>query len=170
MQSRLPEFCDLYQLADKAATMSGSLPIAKMPRLIGMLTADSGEAQVELEFGKSGRTRYVKGQVVAKVEMQCQRCLGSTSVTLDAEFSLALLEDEAHIEKIADQFEPLITEGRHYLPDVIEDELILAVPIVATHDSECSSYMQQYKTEPEEKLHDESGKQPNPFAALKDLL
>jgi len=169
MQSRLPEYCDLFQLAEKSARITGSWPVAKLPRLLGMLESDSGEATVEFEFGKSGRTRYVKGTISAEVEMQCQRCLEPTKVTLDSEFLLALVETELQMEKIPDEYEALITEGRHFLPDVIEDELILVVPIVASHDSNCSSYMNEQVIEPVTQV-EESPKKPNPFAALKDLL
>ncbi|MDH5394150.1 MAG: YceD family protein [Gammaproteobacteria bacterium] len=150
--------------------MSGNWPIAKMPRLLTMLAADTGEAKAELEFGKKGRTRFIKGSVSVDVEMQCQRCLNPTTVGLKAEFLVALVENESQIEKLPEQFEALITEGRHFLPDVIEDELILAVPIVATHDSQCSDYVKAYEVVPEEYQQEAVGKKPNPFAVLKDLL
>lgn len=170
MQSRLPEFCDLFQLADKTATMSGSWLIAKFPRLVDLLAADSGEVLIELEFGKSGRTRFLKGMIAADVEMQCQRCLNSAVVPLKAEFTLALLETEEHIDRVPEQYEALITEGRHFLPDVIEDELILVVPLVASHDSNCSNFMNEQVIEPVIQEQEETGKKPNPFANLKDLL
>ncbi len=170
MQSRLPEFCDLFQLADKTATMSGRWPISKFPRLMEMLSSDSGEAVIELEFGRSGRTRFLKGTIIADVGMQCQRCLDSTTVSLKTDFILALIETEDHIDRIPEQYEALITEGDHFLPDVIEDELILVVPIVASHDSECSNYMNEQVIEPVVQEQEEIGKKPNPFANLKDLL
>ena len=170
MQSRLPEFCDLFQLADKNAKISGSWPIAKLPRLVEVLASDSGDAVVEFEFGRSGRTRFLKGTITADVEMQCQRCLEPATVPLKAEFNLALLESETYIDRMPDEYEPLITEGRHFLPDVIEDELILVVPIVASHDSDCSNYMNSQVIEPVVTQQEETGKKPNPFANLKDLL
>ncbi|MDH5423910.1 MAG: YceD family protein [Gammaproteobacteria bacterium] len=170
MQSRLPEYCDLFQLADKSATMSGVWPIAKLPRLLALLSSDVGEAVVEFEFGKSGRTRFLKGTISADVEMECQRCLESATVSLNAEFSLALIEDELNSNKVPEEYDILVTEGRHFLPDVIEDELILVVPLVASHDYECSSYLNQQVVEPVVQQQDEGEKKPNPFAALKDLL
>lgn len=170
MQSRLPEYCDLYQLADKLAAMSGYWPVAKMPRLLTLLAADTGQVKADLEFGRQGRTRFIKGSVSADVEMQCQRCLETTSVSLKTEFLVALVEDESQIEKLPEQYEALITEGRHFLPDVIEDELILAVPIIATHDSNCSDYVKEYEVVPGVSQQEETAKKPNPFAVLKDLL
>ncbi|MDH5518814.1 MAG: YceD family protein [Gammaproteobacteria bacterium] len=170
MQSRLPEYCDLYQLADKSATMSGYWPVAKMPRLLTMLAADGGEVKAELEFGRDGRIRFIKGIVSVDVEMQCQRCLDSTTVSLNTEFLLALVDNESQIGRLPEQYEALMTEGRHYLPDVIEDELILAVPIIATHDSDCSDYVKEFEAVPAEHQQEEAVKKPNPFAVLKDLL
>jgi uncharacterized protein len=170
MQSRLPEFCDLYQLADRQATVTGSWPVANMARLVGMLATDKGEAKAELLFGKTGKTPYVKGKVSATVEVVCQRCLDIMSLDLNAEFKLGLIESEAKLELLPDDFEPLVTEGRHFLPDVIEDELILALPIVPTHAESCSEYMrnQQAELKTSEKIVED--KKPNPFAVLKDLL
>lgn len=170
MQSRLPEFCDLFQLADKTATIAGSWPITKFPRLVELLSSDSGETVIDIEFGRSGRTRYMKGTITANVEMQCQRCLDSAPVALKAEFNLALIETEDHINRIPEQYEALITEGRHFLPEVIEDELILVVPLVASHDSPCSNYLNEQVIEPVVEVQKEADKKPNPFANLKDLL
>ena len=170
MQSRLPEFCDLFQLADKTATMSGSWPISKFPRLVEMLSSDNGEVVIDLEFGKSAHTRFLRGTVTADVEMQCQRCLDSTAVSLKSEFNLALVELEEHIARVPEQYDALITEGRHFLPDVIEDELILVVPIVASHDSNCSGYLNEQVIEPVVQKQEKADKKPNPFANLKDLL
>ncbi len=169
MQSRLPEKCDLFQLAEKGATIKGTWPVSKMTRLLEMLGADSGEAYTEMSFAKSGRTRYVKGRVSAEVEIECQRCMSLMSFPIDAEFSLAIIETEAQIETLPEEFEPLITEGRHFLPDVIEDELILAIPFVLAHETECSDFINAQKEEQRANPPVEEEK-PNPFAALKDLL
>lgn len=169
MQSRLPEKCDLYQLSEKGAVVSGTWPIAKMPRLLTMLGSEFGDAHAEMHFAKSGRNRYVKGRVTAPVEIQCQRCMNLMTMQIEAEFSLGLVETEAQIDKLPEGFEPLITEGRHFLPDVIEDELILAIPIVPVHDSDCSDFMNMQKEEQKANLEVEEAK-PNPFAVLKDML
>ena len=169
MQSRLPEKCDLYQLSEKGADISGTWPVAKMPRLLSMLGSESGEAHAEMHFAKSGRNRYIKGHVTAPVEIQCQRCMNLMTLQIEAEFSLGLVETEAQIDKLPEGFEPLITEGRHFLPDVIEDELILTIPIVPVHESECSDYMNTQKEEQKANKVVEEEK-PNPFAVLKDML
>lgn len=170
MQSRLPEFCDLYQLADRQATVTGSWPVANMPRLIGMLAADAGEANAELVFGKTGKTPYLKGKVNATVQVVCQRCLEQMPIELQAEFLLGMIESEARIDLLPDDYEALITEGRHFLPDVIEDELILALPIVPTHEENCSEYMRKQQAEQAMSEQVEQEQKPNPFAVLKDLL
>jgi len=169
MQSRLPEKCDLYQLSEKGADIAGTWPVAKMPRLLSMLGSESGQAHAEMHFAKSGRNRYVKGHITAAVEIQCQRCMDIMTLQIDTEFSLGLVETEAQIDKLPEGFEPLITEGRHFLPDVIEDELILAVPIVPVHESECSDFMNTQKEEQKVNQVVEEEKS-NPFAVLKDML
>ena len=170
MQARLPEFCDLFQLADRHAVVSGQWPIAKLPRLVTMLGSDKGIVEAEFNFGKLGKTAYVKGRVSAEVELTCQRCVELMEYTLESEFALGLIDNEALVDRLPEEFEALLTEGRHFLPDVIEDELILAVPFVPAHDNSCSSYMIDQKEEQKLQQVVEEEKKPNPFAALKDLM
>ena len=169
MQSRLPEYRNLIQLADRHATIEAGWPVSKMPRLLGMLSATTGDATAEMQFGKSGSLRYITGRVQATVEMTCQRCLQPMPLQLESEFKLALVASEAEAQLIPEEYEPLITEGEHYLPDIIEDELILAAPIVSSHAESCSDYLMQQASE-QVSAEDAEQERKNPFAVLKDLL
>lgn len=68
--------------------------------------------------------------------MTCQRCLEAVTVRIDAEFRLGLVEAEQSMVGLPDGLDPLLV--RRYdtcsLARLIEDELILALPIVPKHD------------------------------------
>ncbi|MGB5520603.1 MAG: YceD family protein, partial [Gammaproteobacteria bacterium] len=59
----------------------------------------------------------------------------------------------------------IVTGSEVSLLDLVEDELLLSLPIVAKHEEECSEILQQHK-EDDEAQHDTY----RPFAALKDLM
>jgi uncharacterized metal-binding protein YceD (DUF177 family) len=57
------------------------------------------------------------------------------------------------------------------LADVIEDELLLALPLVTVHEQDCSIYLQQQvqRQKKDAAVAAEQKVKNNPFAVLKDL-
>jgi uncharacterized protein len=84
---------------------------------------------------------------------------------VDIELSLALVATEAQADSLPDGYEPLVLDSPMLsLIALVEDELILALPIVALHpDSECS-----VKTTGSGDAAVPADK-PHPFAALAQL-
>jgi uncharacterized protein len=79
---------------------------------------------------------------------------------------LGLITDEADEAGLPEGYEPLlVTDGSLRLADVIEDELILAIPAVPVKPG--TEYVQRaWGDAPDET---DVTTQPNPFAALKEL-
>ena len=104
--------------------------------------------------------------------MTCQRCMQPMSYTLQTQLNLALIKDDAQADALADEFEPLLLEAEEMnLPTVIEDELLLALPLVLVHEHDCSDFLQQ---QAQQQIEDaakaaEQKVKSNPFAVLKDL-
>lgn len=101
--------------------------------------------------------------------LECQRCLEVYSHPLSVEFKLVLVQSEAEAEHLADEYEPLLTDREQIrTAELIEDELMLALPIVAMHANEddCSVQLDR-----QQGMADEAAEQhkPNPFEALKAL-
>ncbi|MFZ0788766.1 MAG: YceD family protein [Chromatiaceae bacterium] len=68
------------------------------------------------------------------IRLVCQRCLGAVSVPLDAPVALALVRDAAQAEALPDHLDPMeVEEGRIRPLDLVEDELLLAIPQVPMH-------------------------------------
>ena len=84
---------------------------------------------------------------------------------VDAEVALGLVANRKDLDKVAAHYEPLIVEEvPTLLLPIIEDELLLRVPIVALHEpGECESLPQlNVAAEPEVRRE-------NPFAVLAKL-
>jgi uncharacterized protein len=101
----------------------------------------------------------------SSVTLQCQRCLKAFQfgLSVDRRFRFARTEEEA--EKLDAELEEdvLALQPRMNLQELAEDELILALPIVARHDGACPEPL---PVRLDDALDNDP---PNPFAALAAL-
>ncbi len=137
-----------------------------MERLAPLLHSTDGVADVELEFGTDDLgVMCVIGHVKAELHFICQRCMQPMTQAVAAEVALALVANRNDADKVAAHYEPLIVEQvpTPLLP-IIEDELLLLIPIVALHASgECAA-LPQLNTAAKTTEQRE-----NPFAVLAKL-
>lgn len=172
MQPLIPEFLDFVQKADHGAVIKGVWPLNRMSRFAAMLHHDGGVVEVDLQFGRHGKLRTLSGALSADLAVTCQRCLQAMQYPLQTRLSLALIKDDAQAESLPDEFEPLLLEAEDVnLPEVIEDELLLALPLVLVHEHDCSDFLQQQALRQKQdaaKAAEQKAKN-NPFAVLKDL-
>ena len=66
--------------------------------------------------------------------LRCQRCLGTLQFEVKADVSIGFVEGLDEAEQLPEDLDPqMVKEGRVALRDLIEDELLLALPQVAMH-------------------------------------
>ena len=163
MLEQLPVIIEPLRLAEAGRQLHGRLPLAGLSRLAPALHEVQGEVEVELDLGKDElRIAYVRGRLRAQLNLICQRCLQPMVLPVDAEFALGLVTSEEAAEQLPTHYEPLLVSGPVQLAEIIEDELILAVPFVPLHP------MGQCPAQSGQQGRDE-GKPPHPFAALAQL-
>lgn len=166
----LPEHFDFIQKAKIGCEINGLWPIGQLDRLADLLLDETGELQAEVSFGQEGPLRYVIGKVTAELGLTCQRCMQPMKYPLHIEFKLGLITNEQQAEKLPADFEPLLVDDENMsLPAVLEDEILLAMPLVAMHDYDCSDYLQTQKDQQQQDAEKQQEKE-NPFSVLKDLL
>lgn len=165
MSGRLPEHIDPFRLADAGQVLRGSLALVRFKRLAPLLGSNEGEAAAELRFGvDEGGQRYLRGHVSAELELVCQRCLGPMTQVIDTDIRLGLVGSTAEGEQLPGEYEPLVVEAPPIsVADVIEDELVLALPIVAMHPREECPASNRVSDDPGEDLGADAE---NPFAIL----
>ena len=162
----------------KAAThnthFDGYVVLAKLQRLSETLVSDQGQVMVKLVagFDEAGQCTLT-GHAETTVTTVCQRCNETMSIDLSVDFAYTpvspnFVEDEDN--PLADDIDPVMVNefGEVSLFDIIEDELILAMPLIAKHDPKDCAISGENMTwgkidEPVEKP------KPNPFAVLKQL-
>ncbi|MGH8581739.1 MAG: YceD family protein [Gammaproteobacteria bacterium] len=123
------------RLAGHGIALSGSLPIARMRRLAGQLCDDAGEAGARLRFERrADGSRTLQGQVSAGLRIRCQRCLEPMEINIDTPIRLRLVSDPSGPAGSPDFDDlPVGTEPLS-LVTLIEDELLLALPIAPMHE------------------------------------
>ena len=164
----LPQRIDPYRLASVDGVVEGSCAIAGMRRLHTYLLQDeradeNTSAQVILRFSRNNQRRVIiDGEITTRLTLQCQRCLLGLDWPMSTQFSLAVVGDDEAAANLPREYEPLIVGEEGISPaDLVEDELILAMPAVAR----C-----EVKNCPQAPPEHSAGKtSKNPFAVLRDM-
>ena len=130
------------------------------------LVSRDGELQVSMELGRDpDGIDYLTGTISGNVRLQCQRCLEDMVLLLDVRFRLGLVRTEAAAVQLPGRYDPLlVTAEPASIAEIISDEVLLALPIVALHNdrAECRELMKEYQAP-------EGPQRENPFAALAEL-
>jgi uncharacterized protein len=167
MSDRLDELIDPLSLAAKGRTLEGRIPLAKLARLGPSLQSTQGEAEASLRFGvdEAGMPN-VTGRVRATLMLQCQRCMQAMAYAVDSQIRLGIVKSREAAERLPANYDPLLVSGEEMkAADIVEDELILALPIVAMHErADCP-----LGAEFQEQEADAEPKRENPFAVLAGL-
>jgi uncharacterized protein len=130
---------DGFEFASAGATQQGVWPLSDFPRLRDVLASDAGEVAYEVsgvrdERGRPGLRLKVNGML----SLRCQRCLEPMpfEVHTDETLVLAATLAEIHAEPADAHAPDRVVAGKEMaLRELIEDELILAVPYAPRHES-----------------------------------
>jgi uncharacterized protein len=113
-----------------------------MARLSALLYRGEDDASLggksawyRLEFGHDGDGRgVISGAVTADLPLLCQRCFEVYPLKVETPISLALVAGLDEAKALPERYDPLLVEDRLIRPaDLIEDELILAIPAIPRH-------------------------------------
>jgi len=168
--TRIPDYVDVRKVFAQEAEIAGSMPIAGFERFRQQLTGSRGEVNFTLAFGMDGEhRRVIEGSLDANVDVLCQRCLEPVAIDLADTFALALVESEEQAGRLPVELDPWMApaDGRLLLADILEEQLILCMPIVSYHNVDCTPA--NTASARDESNDTTQGSKPNPFAVLRDL-
>jgi len=134
-QERLPIQVDPFRLAEAGRLMDGDILLSQFKRLQPLLVSDQGRVQVELAFGVDPMgVPNLTGRIRVDLQLICQRCLQPMNWQIDNEVALAFVRHEAEEAAVPGPYEPYLVESVPvYLTDIIEDEVLLALPQIPRH-------------------------------------
>jgi uncharacterized protein len=148
------------EFAQNQLALSDVLAPKQLPRLAEMLS-NAGKTQVQFQLicaSKQFRQPSLGLTITASLPMTCQRCLDEMTLNLQLNFNYLIADAEINEADDADDTDWLTADHAMDVAELIEDELLLALPIAPTHAHDCA------------KTSTQSGEKPNPFAVLKGLL
>jgi len=138
MSADVPEVLDAWRMVAARREFDGRLPLSAMPRLREALVDDAGEVAFTLSFDRDAlQVPYVELRIEARLPLECQRTLQRFEHPVSLVQRLGLLragddEGEAAEAALPPGYEALVVadDGAVRPVDLVEDELILAVPVV----------------------------------------
>jgi len=159
-------------LCKDAAVLAGSWPQGELVRLVeSLFGAPAGDvvwsaAGEEVPMPGGEPELWLRLHARATVTLQCQRCLKAVTHDLLVDRRFRFVRGEEEAEKLDEELEDdvLALLPRLDLQELVEDELILALPVVARHGGDCPQPLPL----PMDDLTVE-GAASNPFAALAAL-
>lgn len=169
----IPDYVDAKKIFTQQAVITGNLPVGKFVRFSDLLANTSGSVEIALKFFlNEDFRRVISGELKADVQVLCQRCLEGTTITLEDRFQLALVESESQAGKLSKDLEPwFCTDTKLLLADIVEEQLILAMPIVSYHKENCTQnqFLKSGALKEESPKSSDKPDKPNPFAILQSL-
>jgi len=138
MSRDFPDWIDAQRAAEAGRRFAGDARIEWMPRVADLLDQPSADDVIEFEVAASldrsaGRAAIVRlaVHVFGSVPMTCQRTLQRYRQPVDSRSQVAVVASEDELAGLPEDLEPkLAAEGRLKLVELIEDELLLALPLV----------------------------------------
>ncbi|NKF50512.1 23S rRNA accumulation protein YceD [Shewanella sp. WXL01] len=167
---KIPVSIDPVRAATSRLRYEGIIPGKQNKRLNELSAGDCSDVVVSLECGVDLQgIVYLRGKAVTELTLLCQRCMTQFTTEVTVDFCFSPCKTEAEIDELPDAYDPIeVNEiGEVRLHQLIEDELIVAMPIVAMHDDEdCQQGSQDIAVGEIEEAQEE---RPNPFAVLEKL-
>ncbi len=172
--SNHPIFIDNVAFAKKNEHLAGELTLADCPRLSELLKDTTKNVQPKnadadsISYTLQGKTdavgqHYLHLTLAANLITTCQRCLNDVPLKLALNFNYLIGEMsdiDVGASDIDDRDDIDLQQASQNMDIIalIEDEIIMAMPIAPIHEVDCGAIIGQ------------SGEKPNPFAVLKGLI
>jgi len=164
----LPKLVDPRRLAEQRVIYQEKITVFELPRINDLVESSTSEIDVNLAFGRDEQHRVsVTGNIEGSVDLICQRCMNRVETGFNQDIDLLVVWSDEQSKAIPKDADPWQVGEKANLHELIEDEILLALPVVARHEpGECEA-----PEIPDNDLvfeGEEEGRQ-RPFEILKDL-
>lgn len=170
MRQQLPKEIDPFRFANTGRELKGEVDLAEMTRLAESLRHTDGVVKVWMQFDidETG-TPFMEGHFETTLSLSCERCLQEMRLPMAIDSLLGVVRHEKLAEKLSDQYEPWVVDDTELTDpvSVVEDELILALPLVPKHDYDCLPDEARLSGDKEDE--EKPAKPKSPFSVLSEL-
>ncbi|SRR6266581_1436948 len=128
---------DSLEFARIGGRIDGDVPVVALPRLIDLVEDDGGALSFSLVGGRNpdGKS-YLQLTVEGRLRLRCQRCLRPMDWPVFSCSRLVLVApgESWPDEAAADEADPIEADKAQAVSALIEDEVLLALPISPRHE------------------------------------
>ncbi|MCU0754162.1 MAG: YceD family protein [Xanthomonadales bacterium] len=164
MLHTITSLADARKLCVRGQVVEERLSLTRFPRLLSLLADGNGEIDYRLVFeadlvGHPSVVMHIRGAL----PLICQRTLQRFLLPVEFDSRLVFLANDAQESELPPDAESLVLDGEtRSCNDLVEDELILRVPVVAMSDLPLPAVAANDAVLPEESPR-------RPFAVLEQL-
>lgn len=152
------------EFAKKKQKLADSFAVSDLTRLAEVLAPhDKNIRPATIHFELTGVCKQFSQpglhlRIKTELPVICQRCLDEMLISLDLSFDYLISDSTIDALDDNDEMDWLEADYEMNLQELIEDELLLAMPLAPVHEENCNKSSMQ------------SGEKPNPFAVLKGKI
>ncbi len=166
----------MAEFARAGGSLSGQWSLSALPRLSSFVVTEAIAPPASVQWRVNGEQQpgndgsvkvYLQLEASAPVQLRCERCLQGVGYTVHARRRIRFVKDEqtaAQLDALDDEEDVLALPDRLDLRELIEEELILALPLAPRHE-DCRLPAAAAEGQPEP----QGRATPHPFAALAAL-
>ncbi|MDN3652717.1 23S rRNA accumulation protein YceD [Thalassotalea ponticola] len=165
---KLPVTIDPYKSAQRRLVVEGYFEISRLERLLGEAEKLAEHVDVVINFDVDEQGLIVlSGEASTRVYLTCQRCNEPFEHELKVSFAFSPVKNEEKADELPEHYDAVVLDenGEVNLRDLVEDELLVSIPLIPKHNLEDCG---QQADSTWGKLPDTLEK-PNPFDVLKNL-
>ena len=145
-----PHDLDLFEFARSGRQAAGVVRVSQLPRMLNEVPAEApdrdtaftwqaeGATQPELQDdGTEGPQPYLRLAVHGAAWLECQRCMTPYLQPFNVDATYRIVNTEAEAEEFPldeDEVEVIVGSRQFDLIDLIEEELLLSLPLVPKHE------------------------------------
>ncbi|MGX5174049.1 YceD family protein [Aliikangiella sp. IMCC44653] len=158
------------KLANKNGQIKFNWPIASFERLKELLYSENGQVAIEINAEYDHRRQcLLVTNLVADVTLQCQTSFDPIDYKIERTVTFCAVVAESQFVDVDEEYEPVLMEdGNLDIKQVVEDELILSIPLVANKPIEEIETKMSFGELDEAEI-EKAEKAANPFSVLQNL-
>jgi uncharacterized protein len=162
------QLSDVDRLADRQAEVAFEIPLDQMPRVREQFASAAGRVQGIARFRREAGFRVADVEMTGTAQVVCQRCLEPMQVPIEGSAHVALIVSENEADRVPPEFETVhVPENRIRVRDLVEEELLLTLPISPLHEDAKECGVKSEPAAPDEAPVHETQR---PFEQLGELL
>jgi uncharacterized protein len=132
------KLCNVVLFAEESRRLELAVPLAALVRVAPALLRHDGIVSAQIAFTREAGRNVADVQIEAELVLRCQRCLEPMPLAVNSSSRVALVGSEPEANSVPEELETaLAPEGKLRPVELVEEELLLALPAAARHATPC---------------------------------